>query len=577
MLWHHRCDEHLPAGVASPFELGYNQIFEWGREGDFRFQSVADGRKVVDGGKMGRSGYGRPAFWARNKCNGETFVCELAWGGNYEFGVDCRLKPWNWGRQPVQPSSRGAELYFHMGLSGTDQVLRVLDPGETLTTPAVHLALFHEDTDAIVQATHEHVRQVVLPPQIPGRHVEIEANHRGYLCDRENVADIKKDIDVVASIGAELYVIDAGWYGNEPNRWWDNVGDWFDGAWMKPGGGLKAVADYAHKKGMKFGLWVEIEAAGSGSTLKKEHPEWLLKRNGKPVADGRALDVTQPVVVNWMEGEIRRLIRTHKLDMYRIDHNHCMMPFGNRQYKGFTEDLCWRYYDSFNALFDRLRKDFPKVVFQNCAGGGGRLDWGTMARFHNVELSDWMRMPRGVKILSSISLSLPPESLLRAFGTEASEQVLDGDVDTQLRHCFCRIILRGIAPSMDEVSPHLRERVEHYLELYRKIIRPVMADGLVFHHTPFLPLAETTPWCVLEYAERNARRSVAALFRTSSCGSNEFVFRPRGLNPAFFYQVTLDNSGRSVRLSGHDLIDRGLTVTLESTLRSELIVLEQCK
>ena len=29
-----------------------------------------------------------------------------------------------------------------------------------------------------------------------------------------------------------MYVIDAGWYGNEPNRWGDNVGDWTDGIWM---------------------------------------------------------------------------------------------------------------------------------------------------------------------------------------------------------------------------------------------------------------------------------------------------------------------------------------------------------
>jgi len=33
----------------------------------------------VDGGKLGQSGWGRPAFRARNRCNGQTFVCELAW------------------------------------------------------------------------------------------------------------------------------------------------------------------------------------------------------------------------------------------------------------------------------------------------------------------------------------------------------------------------------------------------------------------------------------------------------------------------------------------------------------------
>jgi len=575
LLWTHRYEEHLPAGSTSPFELAYNHTFEWGREGDFWFEPLPDGRKVVNGEKKGRSGWGRPAFWARNNCNGETFVCELAWGGNYEFGLDCRLKDTNWGWQQVQPASQVAELYFRMGLSGVDNVLRVLDPGETIRTPAVHLALFHEDTDAIVQATHDHVRHVVLPARVPGRHVEIEANHRGYLCDRENVTDIQKDIDVAASIGAELYVIDAGWYGNEPNQWFNNTGDWFDGKWMKNGGGLKAVVVHAHKRGMKFGLWVEIEAAGNNSTLRKDHPGWLLARDGQPIAGGRALDLTQPAVAKWVEGEIRRLIRTRKLDMYRIDHNHCMAPFGNRKYKGFTEDLAWRYYDNFSAMFARLRKEFPKVVFQNCAGGGGRLDWGTMSQFHNTELSDWMRMPRGVKILSGVSLSLPPEVLLRTFGTEVGEHVLDGDVDTQLRHCFCRLIFRGIAPTMDELSPYLRERVEHYLDLYRRVIRPVMADGLVFHHTPFLPLNEPTPWCVLEYADRNARRSVAALFRTSAAEPGEFVFKPRGVNPAFDYRVTLDNSGRSFRIPGRELMQAGLTVRLESTLRSELIVLEQ--
>ncbi|HOM56709.1 MAG TPA: alpha-galactosidase, partial [Candidatus Latescibacteria bacterium] len=302
-----------------------------------------------------------------------------------------------------------------------------------MTTPAVHAALFHADTDDIVQVTHEHVRHVVMPAQIPGREVEIEANHRGYLCDRENVPDILKDVDVAAAIGTEMYVIDAGWYGNEPNQWGNNVGDWHDGPWMKEGGGLKAVADYVHEKGLKFGLWVEIEAAGANSTLKKEHPDWLMTRDGEPVAGGRALDLTKPEVAEFVENEIARLIHTYDLDMFRIDHNHCIQPAGNRRFQGFTEDLIWRYYDVLYGIFDRLRARFPNVVFQNCAGGGGRLDWGTLARFHNTELSDWMRMPRGLKILNGVTMSLPPEILLRTFGTEVGEHALEHQRDHHSR------------------------------------------------------------------------------------------------------------------------------------------------
>ena len=314
-VWTHRYEEHLPADRETPFELAYNHLFEWGREGDFWFEPLASGRKTVNGDKKGRSGWGRPAFWARNLCNGETFVCELAWGGNYEFALDCRLRDTNWGWTQLQPGIRAAELCFRMGLSGHDGVLRVLDPGETVETPAVHAALFHDDVDTIVQATHAHVRQVVMPAQVPGRENEIEANHRGYLCDRETVPDIRKDIDVAATLGAELYVIDAGWYGQEPNQWWSNAGDWFDGAWLAKDGGLQAIVDHARTRGLKFGLWVEIEAAGGNSKLKRDHPDWLLKRDGQPITGGRALDLTNPAVLKHCESEIERL---HALPYDRI-------------------------------------------------------------------------------------------------------------------------------------------------------------------------------------------------------------------------------------------------------------------
>ncbi|MBN1555321.1 MAG: alpha-galactosidase [Phycisphaerae bacterium] len=572
MLWNHRYEEHLPEGAVSPFELAYTHLFENHHEGDFWFESLADGCKTVDGGKRGRSGHGRPAFWARNRCNGQTFVCELAWGGNWEFELDCRLHA---DHKHVTPILRHGKLFFRMGLSGYDDVLRVLDAGETITTPAVHLALFQDDTDVIVQATHDHVRNVVLPAPVPGREVEIEANHRGYLCDRENVPDIIKDIDVAASLGVEMYVIDAGWYGNEPNFWARNVGDWFEGKWMKPDGGLKAVADHARKRGMKFGLWIEIEAVGDGSTLKKEHPEWIYRRDGEPVSGSRALlDLTQPEVVAFEEGVISGLIRRLKLDMYRIDNNRNLSPSGNRAYQGFTEDLTWRYYDNFYAMFDRLRAKYPKVVFQNCSSGGGRLDWGTMSRFHNTELSDWMRLPRGAKILSGVTMSLPPEILLRTFGTELSEHVLDGDVDAQLRLCTCRPIFRGIAPSLEEFTPYLRRRVEHYLGLYKSILRPVMVNGNVYHHTPFLPLTEKTPWCVLEYAKPDLSESIAVIFKTTDDGSSEYQFKPRGLDMSREYDVIFDNRGQSLRISGRELMNTGLVVRLEVPLGSELLLIQ---
>jgi alpha-galactosidase len=239
----------------------------------------------------------------------------------------------------------------------------------------------------------------------------------------------------------------------------------------------------------------------------------------------------------------------------------------------------WRYYESFGAIFDRLRAKFPRVVFQNCAGGGGRLDWGTLSRFHNSELSDWMRMPRGFRILNGVTMSLPPEILLRTFGTEVGNHVHEGDVDTQLRLCFSRIIFRGIAPSVAELTPHLAERIAHYLEVYRRLIRPILLrDGRVFHHTPFQPHEEPHPWCALEYARPDRSAAVAVIFRTSSATDqrgDEYCFRPRGLHPTTPYEITTDNSGLSYRATGAELAVHGVMVRLETVFASELLTFEQ--
>ena len=118
-------------------------------------------------------------------------------------------------------------------------------------------------------------------------------------------------------------------------------------------------------------------------------------------------------------------------------------------------------------------------------------------------------------------------------------------------------------------------RVEHYVALYKTIIRPVMTHGRVFHHTPFLALAEKTPWCVLEYARIDREASVLAVFRTADSGVPEYLVRPRGLDPAQDYQVTRDNSGLSWTVSGRTLMHEGIPVRLDQPLTSELLLFQK--
>jgi alpha-galactosidase len=287
------------------------------------------------------------------------------------------------------------------------------------------------------------------------------------------------------------------------------------------------------------------------------------------------LDVGNPVVAKWMESEMARIIKKYDLDIFRIDYNMSVEEDGNHVRDGFVENAGWRHAENLYAMFDHLRQQFPKVIFQNCAGGGGRLDWGILRRFDNTELSDWMREPRGVKILNGMTWVLPPEILLRTFGTEVPDLAGDGDVDSQLRQVQMSLpIFRGIAPSLAELNPTLRAKIRTGVYLYKTELRPILRDSVVYHHTPMTSYASESPWVVLEYGSTDRKRDVATLFRTSSYEDPVYHFLPRGLDVSSKYRVTFENRGETVELSGFQLMTEGIPVRLETSGTSEMLLFE---
>ena len=566
--------ESLKSGDSDVYDLGFIDNNKWGHEGDWKFEPVINQTRTIKGDR-GKSGWGHPTFLARNNVTGEWFAGSLAWSANWTIHVTSEVDP-----APVErsgtadrPANSEARLYFDMGPSTVDPVLRVLDTGESVRTPETHIVCMRSDLDGVTQTLLDHVRTDVLPTP-PSPHVfDVEANHRGYIVDHETEAGIDREIDMAAAVGAETFVIDAGWYGQSPNQWYPNVGDWHAGAWLP--NDLQPIREYARKKGLQFGLWMEPESVGSASKLLKQHPDWVATRNGHPVTNGRQLDFSNPEVAKWAESEIARVIRAYDLDLFRIDYNTTVEEGGNRVYEGFVENTSWRHVENLYAMFDRLRKQFPKVIFQNCAGGGGRLDWGILQRFDNTELSDWMRLPRGIKVLNGMTWVLPPEILLRTFGTEVPNLAGDGDLDSQMRQVEVALpIFRGISPSLEEMNPLLLAKIRSGVELYKQQLRPILHNSVVYHHTPLTDFSQETPWVVLEYASPDSSRSMATLFRSSSFGDSVYRFVPRGLDVSKSYRLTFKNSGQTVERSGYELASDGIPVKLEAAGTSEMLIFE---
>jgi alpha-galactosidase len=107
------------------------------------------------------------------------------------------------------------------------------------------------------------------------------------------------------------------------------------------------------------------------------------------------LDMAQPQVRNYLYDSIAAILRTYAIDYIKWDHNRVLpMPDAAQTYGTY-------------ALLDRLRADFPQVEIESCASGGGRIDFGILARTQRVWLSDSNDALERLHIQHNAALFLP--------------------------------------------------------------------------------------------------------------------------------------------------------------------------
>lgn len=166
--------------------------------------------------------------------------------GKEKRGVYCGVEFSGWCRMDVRrPSTESITL--SMGLDDRDGLAKLrIQPGESLELPTCFLGVYKGEVDDGCNRLHRWVEKHLRPP-VPGGVTPLLVNNSwgsGMDVDEELA---RRMIDDCAELGIEVYHIDAGWYSE--------VGDWRPNPDKFPNG-IRAIADYAHSKGLKFGLWV---------------------------------------------------------------------------------------------------------------------------------------------------------------------------------------------------------------------------------------------------------------------------------------------------------------------------------
>ena len=223
-------------------------------------------------------------------------------------------------------------------------------------------------------------------------------------------------------------------------------------------------------------------------------------------------------------------------------------------------------------MFENLRKKYPDMVFENCAGGGGRTDIGMMKYFNHTWVSDNMTMPRSVLIANGMTIALPPEKVDRRFSHTA---FIHGSFDAPVRNAMlCNMSFGSLSPLDTDPNPIHIEFVKHSIDVYKNFIRTFLPDCNIYHHTPEAASDPTAPYTAIELSAPAKDRGVLAVFTMSASAHDRITIYPRGIDAGRDYEVTFDNSRSKRVISGYELISQGVTVTIPSSLSSELVLFQ---
>jgi alpha-galactosidase len=341
----------------------------WARERRETRRHLAPGQQYVSSTRGQSSHQQNPAIILSRpdatETAGEAYGCALVYSGNFIAGADV---------------GSHEDTRVLIGIDPTAFSWK-LEPGASFETPEAVFAYTSTGLASLSRAFHDLFgRHLVRGPWRDRPRPILINNWEATYFDFDE-AKLLSIAESAKALGVELFVLDDGWFG-ERNDDTSSLGDW-DVNPKKLPEGIPGLARKIEDLGLRFGLWVEPEMVSPKSRLFSKHPDWAVGPMGGKRTLGRnqyVLDLSRPEVVEHLYGVLSRLLRSAPISYVKWDMNRNLsdpvsaaLP-GDRQGEFFH-----RYMLGLYELYGRLTADFPEVLFESCAGGGGRFDAGMLA------------------------------------------------------------------------------------------------------------------------------------------------------------------------------------------------------
>ncbi|CAI6094576.1 unnamed protein product [Clonostachys chloroleuca] len=469
----------------------------------------------------------------------------------------------------VEKSSQGltrAAIGFN-----THQLSWKLGSGESLTSPECVAVYSNAGIGGMSRKLHRLYRNHLMKSKYATAERPILLNSwegRGFRVNESSVYQLAKE---TADLGVSLFVLDDGWFGNEYPRQNDSLGlgDWQPNRQTFPNGLAPLVEDItqlsvANKtdQTLKFGLWFEPEMISPRSTLYNEHPDWALHAGPYPRTQTRnqlVLNLALPEVQDFIIKTVGDILRSAPISYVKWDNNRGI-------HEAPSPSLDHQYMLGVYRVFEALTSEFPDVLWEGCASGGGRFDPGILHWFPQIWTSDDTDAVERITIQFGTSLAYPPS----AMGAHISN-VPNGVTKRTTPFLFrAHVAMMGGSFGL-ELNPEDMDKDElaqlpEILELAERL-QPIIIRGDMWR----LALPEESQYPAALFISEDGSEAALFAFQTRpSITTKRPIFKLQGLDARSRYTVLGNQT-----LSGATLMNAGIQLKFENEYDSKVILLQK--
>ena len=310
---------------------------------------------------------------------------------------------------------------------------------------------------------------------------------------------------------------------------------------------------------MKFGLWFEPEMTNKDSDFYRQHPDWILETPQRSVSHGRfqyVLDFSREEVVNAIYEQMAELLRTAKISYIKWDMNRSITECYSKAWPADRQgEIYHRYILGVYALYERLTREFPHVLFESCASGGGRFDPGMLFYAPQGWVSDNSDAIERLKIQYGTSMCYPLSSMGSHVSVSPNHQVFRyTPLHTRANVAYFGTF--GYELDLNKLTPQETEEVKAQIR-FMKQYREILQYGTFYRLKSPFEGNEAAWMCVSE----DQKTALIGWYRILNVVNDRYTrLRLEGLNPDYLYR----NSRTGICHYGDELMYAGLITSDET-------------